>query len=210
MQMNTRLLLRLAIIAVASFGLTAGILAVWPKPDRQAVGVGESPDRPAGTGESLIGGPFALTDAEGKRRSDAEFRGRHMLVFFGFANCPDFCPTALVTISQALETLGPKAEKIAPIFVTVDPERDTPAVLKNYAQNFDKRIVMLTGSAEDVAGAARAYRVYYAKRPLTAPGEYTMDHSAYIYLMGPDGKYLTHFRHGIAAADLAAALGKRL
>jgi len=198
--MSKALIQRLAFIAVAAFAITAGVVAFWPKPERAATG----------TGASLIGGAFALTDAEGKRRTDAEFRGKHVLVFFGFANCPDFCPTALVTISQALEKLGPKAEKVAPLFITVDPERDTPAELKNYAQNFDQRIVMLTGGAEDIAAAARAYRVYYAKKPLEKAGEYTMDHSSYIYLMGPDGKYITHFRHGISPADLAEALGKRL
>jgi protein SCO1/2 len=197
--MNTRLVLRLALIAVAAFTIAVGVVAFWPKRDRPA-----QPEAVA-----LVGGAFTLTDAEGKRRTDAEFRGKHMLVFFGFTNCPDFCPTALVTISQALEKLGPKAEKLAPLFITVDPERDTPAQLKNYAQNFDKRIVMLTGSAEDIAGVAKAYRVYYAKRPLEK-GEYTMDHSAYIYLLGPDGKYLTHFRHGIQPDDLAKALAKQL
>jgi protein SCO1/2 len=198
--MNTRLALRLAVIAVAAFTAAVGAVAFWPKPE----------PAPKATAETLIGGPFALTDAEGKRRTDAEFRGKHMLVFFGFANCPDFCPTALVTISQAMEKLGPKAEKIVPIFITVDPERDTPAVLKNYGQNFDKRILMLTGTAEDIAAAARAYRVYYAKRPLEKAGEYTMDHSAYIYLLGPGGKYVTHFRHAIAPDDLARALAKQL
>lgn len=197
--MSTQLVLRLALIAVAAFTIAVGVVAFWPKPERT----------PA-TAKALIGGPFTMTDAEGKRRTDAEFRGKHMLVFFGFTNCPDFCPTALITITQAMEKLGAKADNLAPIFITVDPERDTPAQLKNYAQNFDKRIAMLTGSAEDVAGAARAYRVYYAKRPLEKAGEYTMDHSAYIYLIGPDGKYLTHFRHGIAPADLAEALGRRL
>jgi protein SCO1/2 len=199
--MNTSLVLRLALIAVAAFTIAVGVVAFWPKPE---------PTRTAETGQTLIGGPFTLTDTEGKRRTDAEFRGKHMLVFFGFANCPDFCPTALVTISQALEKLGPKAEKLAPIMITVDPERDTPAQLKNYAQNFDKRVVMLTGSAEEIAAAARAYRVYYAKRPLEKAGEYTMDHSAYIYFMDPDGKYLTHFRHGIQPDDLAKALAKQL
>src|SRR5262249_32714686 len=101
-------ILRLAFIAVAAFTIAVGVVALWPKP--------QGVDR--GSGESLIGGPFALTDADGKRRTDAEFRGRHMLVFYGFTNCPDFCPTALVTISQALEKLGPKAEKLAPLFVT--------------------------------------------------------------------------------------------
>ena len=212
-----RFAVRFALIIIAAFVGTIGALAlfeavtgrgfilVWlPRPDTRS----EQP-APSRGGETLIGGSFALTDTEGKRRSDAEFRGKHMLVFFGFTNCPDFCPTALVTISQALEKLGPKAEKLAPLFITVDPERDTPAQLKNYAQNFDKRIVMLTGSAEDIAAVAKAYRVYYAKRPLEK-GEYTMDHSAYIYLLGPDGKYLTHFRHGIQPDDLAKALAKQL
>lgn len=198
--MNTRMLLRLALIAVAAFTISVGVLAFWPKPERPA----------ENTAEALIGGAFALTDAEGKRRTDDEFRGKHMLVFFGFTNCPDFCPTVLVTISQALEKLGGKAEKLAPIFITVDPERDTPAQLKNYAPNFDKRIMMLTGSAAEIAAVAGAYRVYYAKRPLEKAGEYTMDHSVYIYLMGADGKYLTHFRHAISPGDLAEALRKRL
>lgn len=198
--MNTRLVLRLALIAVASFTIAVGIVAFWPKPERA----------PVSTGETLIGGPFALTDAEGKRRTDADFRGKHMLVFFGFTNCPDFCPTALMTITQALEKLGPKAASLVPIFVTVDPERDTAQQLRNYAQNFDKRIVMLTGTPEEIAAVARVYRVYYAKKPLEKAGEYTMDHSAYIYLMGPDGKYLTHFRHGIQPEQLADTLGKKL
>ena len=197
---NRMVLLRLLLIAVTAFTVAVGAVAFWPKPERAS----------QATGEALIGGPFALTDAEGKRRTDAEFRGKHMLVFFGFVNCPDFCPTALYTITQAMEKLGPKAENLAPIFITVDPERDTPAQLKNYAQNFDKRIAMLTGTPEEIAAAARAFRVYYAKRPLEKAGEYTMDHSAYIYLMGPDGKFITHFRHAISPDDLAEALKKRL
>src|SRR5690349_9672668 len=198
--MNTRILLRLAAIAVAAFAIAVAAVALWPKPEptTQADPV------------ALIGGDFTLTDAEGKRRTDAEFRGKHMLVFFGFTNCPDFCPTALSTMSQALEKLGPKAANLAAIYITVDPERDTPAELKKYAQNFDQRIVMLTGTSAEIAAVARAYRVYYAKRELGKPGEYTMDHSAYIYLLGPDGKYLTHFRNAVSPDDLAEALGKRL
>jgi len=198
--MNARAALRLAAIAAAAFAAAVA-----------AIGLGPGPDRPK-TEEAvaLVGGAFALVDQDGRRRTDAEFRGKHMLVFFGFTQCPDFCPTALYTITQALEKLGPKAERLAPIFVSVDPERDTPAQLKNYAQNFDKRIVMLTGSAAEIAAVARAYRVYYAKRPLEKPGEYTMDHSAYIYLLDGDGKYLTHFRHAVPADELAKALERRL
>ena len=198
---NRMVLLRLLLIAVTAFTVAVVVVAFWPPQSERA-------SQP--TGEALIGGSFALTDAEGKRRTDAEFRGKHMLVFFGFVNCPDFCPTALYTITQAMEKLGPKAERLAPIFITVDPERDTPAELKKYAQNFDKRIAMLTGTPEEIAAAARAYRVYYAKRPLEKAGEYSMDHSAYIYLMGPDGKFITHFRHVISPDDLAEALKKRL
>ncbi len=196
--MNMRAVLRLAVIAVAAFAAAIAAVALWPKPAKEPEPV------------ALIGGAFTLTDAEGKRRTDSEFRGKHMLVFFGFTNCPDFCPTALYGITQALEKLGPKGDKLAPIFITVDPERDTPAQLKNYAQNFDKRIVMLTGSAADIAAVTRAYRVYFAKRPLEKAGEYTMDHSAYIYLLDPDGKYLTHFRHAVPPDELAKALDRRL
>ena len=199
--MPKAMILRLAAIAVAAFATAVAAVALWFTPERPKTEI---------VGEALVGGPFALTDAEGRRRTDAEFRGKHMLVFFGFTHCPDFCPTALHTISQALEKLGAKADKLAPIFITVDPERDTPAQLGNYAQNFDKRIVMLTGTAEEIAAAARAYRVYYAKRPLERAGDYTMDHSVYIYLMGPDGKFITHFRHAVSPADLAEALRKRL
>jgi protein SCO1/2 len=198
--LDRMLFLRLAVIAVAAFCITLGVVIMWPESERK----GEP------RAEALIGGPFALTDAQNKRRSDSEFRGRHMLVFFGFTQCPDFCPTALATVSQAMQTLGPLADKIVPIFITVDPERDTPGQLKNYAQNFDPRVVMLTGSAEEIEAVARAYRVYYAKRPSQSAGDYTVDHSSYLYLLGPDGKFLTHFRHSVPPADLAAALKKRL
>lgn len=193
---------RLAFIALAAFAVSVVAVALWPAP--------ETAKKPETTAQAVIGGPFELTDAAGVRRRDAEFRGRHMLVFFGFTNCPDFCPTALQTVSQAMEKLGDKAKAIVPIFVSIDPERDTPEILKNYALNFDRRIVMLTGTPAEIAAAARAYRVYFAKRKLKEEGEYTMDHSAYLYLMGPDGKFLTHFRHAISADDLAAALAKRL
>jgi len=199
---DRRILLRLAIIAVAAFTAAVGTVALWPKPELPGAAV----EREA----ALVGGPFALTDQDGKRRTDAEFRGKHMLVFFGFTNCPDFCPTALYTITQAMEKLGAKADGVVPVFITVDPERDTPAALKNYAQNFDKRVVMLTGTPAEIAAAAKAYRVFYAKRPQEKAGEYTMDHSVYIYLMDPAGKFVTHFRHAVSPDDLAEALKKRL
>jgi protein SCO1/2 len=195
--------LRLLAIGVAAFALAVTVVALlFPEARRERSG--------QSSGIAAIGGPFVLTDAQGKRRSDADFRGRHMLVFFGFTHCPDFCPTALYTISQAMERLGDKGQRVAPVFITLDPDRDTPAQLARFAGNFDGRITMLTGSAEEIAAAAREYRVYYRKKPLEPQGEYTIDHSTYIYLMGPDGRFVTHFRHAIAADDLADALRRYL
>jgi protein SCO1/2 len=171
---------------------------------------GESGGPLGSSQSSVIRAEFQLTDQFGERRDNNQFRGRFMLVFFGFTHCPDFCPTALYSISLAMDRLGARAETLVPVFITLDPERDTPAQLKAYAQNFDKRVVMLTGGAAEIAAVAKAYRVYYAKKPLEKPGDYTIDHSAYIYLMGPNGKFLTHFRHAIAPDDLAKALQRHL
>ena len=153
-----------------------------------------------------VGGPFALIDTQGRAVTDADFRGRLMLVFFGFTYCPDVCPTALTSIAQALDRLGPDADKVVPVFITVDPERDTPAQLKEYIRHFHPRLVGLTGTPEQVAAAAKAYRVYYAKaRPQNAPpDEYTMDHTSITYLMGRDGKFLAHFSHGTEPEAIAA------
>ena len=159
-------------------------------------------------GAAAIGGPFKLTDQNGKPRSDADFRGEYTLVFFGYTNCPDVCPTTLQTLTDAMADLGPKAEKVTPVFITVDPERDTAKALKDYAANFTPRLVMLTGSPADIAAVAKEYRVYYAKA-----GEgpnYAMDHTALIYLMGPDGTYVTHYAPQATADDIAKDLSKRL
>lgn len=143
------------------------------------------------SGTPLIGGPFSLIDTHGQRVTDQSFRGKLMLVFFGYTNCPDVCPTELQTFSQVLDKLGPDAGKVVPIFVTVDPERDTPQVLASYVGNFGPRIVALTGTSEEVAAAAKAYRIFYSKAG-TGP-DYSVDHSAFTYLMDGEGKYLTHF-----------------
>lgn len=143
-----------------------------------------------------IGGPFALTDHEGRRVTQASYPGRHLLVFFGFTHCPDVCPLALGEVSVALDALGPAAAgKVQPLFVTVDPERDTPAALKDFVTAFDNRIVGLTGSAEEIEAAARAYRVYFKKVPVQGALGYTMDHSAFVYLIGPGGKLEAFFTH---------------
>lgn len=163
-------------------------------------------------GQATVGGPFALVDHNGKRVTNADFRGRYMLVFFGFTFCPDVCPTALQVTSQALEKLGPKkAERIVPIFITVDPERDTPDQLKSYVSSFHPSLVGLTGSQAEIEAVAKAYRVYWrrVKDDRSAAG-YTMDHTSIIYLMGPDGRFVSHFTHTSSVDTIATALAKYL
>jgi protein SCO1/2 len=162
-----------------------------------------------GSGEASIGGPFTLFDQDGEIRRAADFRGRFMLVTFGYSNCPDICPTTLAVMADALEKLGPKAGHVVPIFITIDPERDSPRVLKSYLKAFGPRFVGLTGEAQSIASAAKAYRVYFQKRPLKGGG-YAMDHSSHIYLMGPDGKFIAHYDETLGPDGLAQALKKQI
>lgn len=159
-------------------------------------------------GEADIGGPFRLVDQDGRTVSDADFRGRFMLIFFGFTYCPDICPMELVTIAEALDRLGPEGERVVPIFVSVDPERDTPDVMGDYVRAFHPRLIGLTGTTEQVAEAARAYRVAYRRAPGSPPGsmDYLVDHSAFTYLMGPDGGFRALFRFGTDAETMAREL----
>jgi cytochrome oxidase Cu insertion factor (SCO1/SenC/PrrC family) len=156
-----------------------------------------------------IGGPFTLVDADGVNRRDTDFRGKLMLIYFGYTFCPDVCPTTLTMMSNTLDKLGASASEIAPIFITVDPARDTPTQMKQYMESFDPRFVALTGSPEQIAAAASAYRVYYRKTSDDG-GQYTVDHSSVIYLMSRDGRYLGHFDSAITADDLARTLKKYL
>lgn len=175
------------LIFAAVILLIAAGLAGFALMNRQLAG-------PAGTGMALVGGPFTLTDQDGRRVSEKEFLGKHMLVVFGFTYCPDICPTELQVMTAALDAMGPDGEKIQPVFITVDPERDTPDVMKAYVANFSPRLIGLTGTPEEIASAAKAFRVYYAKVPNEAsPDSYLMDHSSIIYLMGPDGSFVKHF-----------------
>jgi protein SCO1 len=163
------------------------------------------------SGTALVGGPFLLVGADGKPVTDRDFRGRYMLIFFGFTHCPDICPAELQVIAQALEQLGDKAKNVVPIFITVDPERDTPEAMGNYVKSFGHNFVGLTGSPEAIAAAAKAYRVSYAKAEdkESAP-DYGVDHSALVYLMDPEGRYVTHFSYGLSAEQMAEKLGKLL
>ncbi|MGE5504775.1 MAG: SCO family protein [Actinomycetota bacterium] len=158
-----------------------------------------------------IGGPFTLAGPDGKTVTDADFAGRYRLMFFGYTFCPDVCPTALSTVAAALDKLSPEQrERLVPIFVTVDPARDTPKVMKDYVAAFHPAIVGLTGTEQQIADVARSFKVYYAKVKGGKEGEYSMDHSAILYLMGPDGKFVAHFPHGTTADDLAAGLKKHI
>jgi cytochrome oxidase Cu insertion factor (SCO1/SenC/PrrC family) len=140
-------------------------------------------------GRGTVGGPFTLTDQTGHTRSDSEFRGKLMVVYFGYTFCPDVCPADLMAITQALDALGPAADGIQPVFITVDPERDTKG-LKDYVAAFHPSLVGLTGSPEEIRRVANSYKAFYAKVPMERSGEYSIDHAGVIYLMGRNGEYL--------------------
>lgn len=157
-----------------------------------------------------IGGPFTLVDQEGRAVSDKDLRGKWMLVYFGFTFCPDVCPTSLARNDDALELLGDKAEKVVPILISVDPERDTPEKMKDYVKFFSPRLIGLTGTPQQVAEVARAYRVYYAKAEQKEDGSYLIDHSALTYLMGPDGRFVQFFRGQAGPQEVADRLKQLL
>ena len=162
-----------------------------------------------GTNALSIGGPFTLEDGNAKSVTDRDFRGRYMLVYFGYTFCPDVCPTTLNAIADAMDRLGPAADRIQPVFITVDPKRDTPAAMKAYAAAFGPRIEGLTGTPEQIAAVAKAYRVYYAEhRTGPGPGDYAMDHSSVLYLMGPDGTFVAPLRADATGQEMAASLKK--
>jgi protein SCO1/2 len=170
----------------------------------------ETPRGAAGTLlASAIGGPFRLVDQNGNTVTDADLKGKWSLVYFGYTHCPDACPTALNDIAIALDQLGPKREAVRSVFITVDPERDTPEVLKDYVASFDAAILALSGSPEEIARAAKAYRVYYAKHPEPG-GDYSMDHSSVIYVMDPEGRFTASFTHQSTPEEIAERLKKLL
>ena len=154
-----------------------------------------------------IGGSFTATDQNGKTVSDADFRGKYMLVYFGYTFCPDMCPTGLSSITHALDQIGAEAAaKVQPVFITIDPERDTPAKLKEYIASFYPSIVALSGTAAQTAEAAKAYQVYYTKTNEADGEDYMMDHSSLIYLMDPQGHFITTFNEDADPAVLVKAL----
>jgi len=158
----------------------------------------------------VIGGPFSLLDQTGKRVTEADFKGKFMLVFFGFTDCPDICPTGLQTAANALGEMKPAdAAQIQPVFISVDPARDTPAVLAEYVPQFMPGLVGLTGTDKEIAAAAKAYRVYYSNS-VGQDGEKLVDHSAFLYLMGKDGKFINAYSADTEFEKLAVAISKDL
>lgn len=194
-------------LAVAAF-IVGGVaaLALFPAARDRLL-----PESVRNAGAAAIGGPFALVDQNGRPVTDKDFRGRHMLVYFGFTNCPDVCPAALQIMAAALDKIGPHAhQRVASVFVTVDPDRDTPAVLSDYLSSFPGT-VGLTGSADAVRSAATAYRVYFKRaKDDGSSAAYTVDHTSIIYLMGPDGRFITHFTHATPVDTIASKLATLL
>jgi len=198
MRRITLLLGLLAAVAVAGVG-------VW-----LATGLNYGPggisSAVSSAGRALVGGPFTLTDHNGRRVTEKDFLGRYMLVYFGYTWCPDVCPTELQVISAALDSMGEAAKQIQPVFVTVDPARDTVAQMKEYVGSFHPSLVGLTGTDEEIEAVAKAYRVYYAKADGGDAENYLVDHGSLIYLMGPDGQFVTHFTYGTDPEKLAEGL----
>jgi protein SCO1/2 len=153
-----------------------------------------------------VGGPFALVDHTGQPRTDADFRGKLLVIYFGFTYCPDICPTDLQAIGLALDRLGSAGENVQPLFITIDPERDTAEHLAEYVPLFHPRLIGLTGDADAVRRAALAYKVFYAKAPGSQIGGYSLDHTAFIYLAGASGEYLGFLPPGTGPDRLAQVI----
>lgn len=201
MRRNTLLLATALLLFAAVAAIGAGWFARAPAPTASDSGAAPAP-------AVDIGGPFTLTAHTGERVGDADFRGRWLLIFFGYTFCPDVCPTTLGTVALVMDELGDLAERVQPLFVSVDPARDTPEVLAEYVGQFHPRILGLTGTAEEIAAVAKAYRVFYRKVVPEGADEtdYLMDHSAYLYLVGPDGRFVRVFSHTLSPEDVASAI----
>jgi cytochrome oxidase Cu insertion factor (SCO1/SenC/PrrC family) len=162
------------------------------------------------SGRAPVGGPFELTDQTGHRRTDADFQGKLVVIYFGYTYCPDVCPTELQSISLALDKLGAAADTIQPLFITVDPGRDTPARLADFVSSFHPRLIGLTGSLAEIRKTAIAYRTFFSKNGVTTPDHYSVDHTGFIYLLGKDGRYLGFLPPGLAPDAIADAIRAQL
>ena len=161
-------------------------------------------------GREPVGGPFDLVDHNGQHRTDADFHGKLVLIYFGYTHCPDVCPTELQAMSLALDMLGPAAEAVQPLFITVDPARDAPSHLADYLSSFHPRLVALTGEDSAIRKVALAYKVYFARSSSAGGDDYTVDHTGFIYLVGKDGRYLGFLPPGTAPEQIARAIQAHL
>ena len=176
-----------AVLALLAAG-TAAVVLMGPAP-----AVVQSPQ--------AIGGPFKLKTGHGDIVTDRDFRGKWLLVYFGYTHCPDICPTTLAEVVQTIDLLGAAGAAVQPLFISIDPERDTPDVMDAYVQALDARIIGLTGTPADIAAAAKGYKVHYAKvQSQDNKQDYAMEHSSFVYLIGPDGGYVTLFTPGAGQA----------
>ena len=198
--MIKRIAVALAILAATALILVLYLPDTRPQPPVAMV-----------SGDVAIGGPFTLADTKGNAVTDADLKGHYSLVYFGYTHCPDVCPVTLQNMTQALAAVGPLAEDVQPVFITVDPERDTPEALASYIANFDPHFVALTGTDEQTRAAAKSYKIYAAKVPVKddagkETGDYIVSHTGYIYLMDHNGKYLDHFSSDATPDKIAARL----
>jgi len=195
MAARTRILVLFVAVAIGALVVATAATLLLPGPPAQVA-----------SGTAAVGGPFRLVDETGTAVSEKVLEGKPSLVFFGFTHCPDVCPTALYEISEIFTALGPDADKAQAFFVTVDPERDTPEVMKAYVESFAPQVHALSGSPAEVEAMKKAYRVYSRKVPLATAGDYTMDHTALIYLMDKKGQFVAPFNVKRPPADAAAEL----
>jgi protein SCO1/2 len=214
MSESRRRLIIVALAAVLAALIAAGIVLLLQPKAVPPVASSSNPAQSTGVMRlppgADLGGPFRLVDQDGKAVTDATYAGKFMLIYFGFTFCPDVCPTELQAMATAIDDLGGPGEMVQPILISVDPERDTPAQLKEYVASFHPRLVGLSGSGTEIAAVAKAYRVYYAKGPVDADGNYVMDHTSFVYLMGPDGKLRSVFRAGTAPEAMASEIEKQM
>jgi protein SCO1 len=197
--------LRRRIVALAILGSTSALCAV---------GLSACADKPSFRNTDITGAEFArefsLTDHNGTRRTLADFKGKVVIVFFGFTQCPDVCPTTMAEMSEVTQKLGDDAKRLQVLFITVDPERDTPALLKQYVPAFNPSFLGLSGTLEETAKVAKEFKVFYQKQPTKTPGGYTMDHTANSYVFDAQGKVRLVVKHGLGAAPLVQDLKQLL
>jgi len=166
---------------------------------------------PGANAASTFAPTFRLADGEGRIRDSAEFRGRWLLVFFGFTNCPDVCPTTLSEVAQVMDDLGQENQQVQPVFISIDPERDRAASMDDYIRAFHPAILGLAGDAAQTRAAAESFRIFYEREPdASAPDAYTMSHSAGLFLVGPDGQWVKQYGYGTPAAEILADLQSRI